>query len=143
MDLFELGSGSQVHDVNGGILPNGLFWTVALPQHTFRVIQGGQRASLHARAVPQIDSFQFGGINTTPASLDIRVDWRVTGPFQDLGSGASVPATAKEAFLGRFADARAVAQFSACETGFSFKGAASSDGGGFAELGTERNGVFL
>lgn len=95
------------------------------------------------RAVPQIDSFQFGGVHTAPASLDIRVDWHVVGQFQDLGEGSSVPPTAKEAFLGRFADARAVARFSSCETGFSFRGRASSAAGGFAEVGTERNGSFL
>lgn len=58
-------------------------------------------------------------------------------------TGSSVPPTAKETFLARFADARAVARFSSCETGFSFHGRASSAAGEFAELGAERNGSFL
>ena len=42
MDLFEPGSGSQVHDYNGGIQPSGLFWIVELPDSAFRVSRDGK-----------------------------------------------------------------------------------------------------
>jgi hypothetical protein len=55
-----------------------------------------------------------------------------------------VPATDPAAFLGMFAPARSTGQFSGAELGFSFvsKRGASSDLG-YAQIGTERNGVFL
>ena len=55
-----------------------------------------------------------------------------------------MPATDRAAFLGTFAPARSTGQFSGAQLGFSFesKRGASSDLG-YAEIGTERNGVFL
>jgi hypothetical protein len=46
------------------------------------------------------------------------------------------------AFLGRFANARSTGSFSGSQVGFSFKGRGDTDDT-FAELGPERNGVFL
>jgi hypothetical protein len=55
-----------------------------------------------------------------------------------------VPATDAGAFLGDFALARSTGSFGGAEFGFSFRSdtGASTDRG-FAELGRERNGVFL
>jgi hypothetical protein len=144
VDLFEPGSGSQVHDNNGGILASGLFWTVPLDDDAIRVSRDGRRLVLRARDVPVIDSFQFFGPNQIPASVSFHVEWRATGPFVDRGRGTDVPPTDPAAFLGRFAVARSTAMFEGSEFGFGFR----SDPGvstdrGFAELGRERNGVFL
>lgn len=143
MDLFEPGSGSQVHDLNGGILASGLFWTLPLDDD-LRVSDDGRKAVLDATDVEVIDSFTFGSGIGTPTSLSYHIEWRATGPFVDRGSGTAVPPTASAAFLARFAVARSTAVFEASELGFSF----SSDPGvstdrGFAEIGRERNGVFL
>jgi hypothetical protein len=72
------------------------------------------------------------------------VRWEATGPRERRGSGSAVPPTDPAAFLGRFAPARATGSFSGSEVGFSFRsnGRADTDRG-FAELGPERNGVFL
>jgi hypothetical protein len=145
VDLFESGPGSpQVHDFNGGILPNGLFWTVAIPHGAFSMSGNRRHARLELHDVPQIDTFVFAGSNSAPATLDISAEWDATGPAQELGSGDTVPATDPAAFLGRFAPARATGTFSGTELGFSFAsiGRATSDLG-FAELGTESNGAFL
>jgi hypothetical protein len=84
------------------------------------------------------------GPNQIPAKVSFRVEWRATGPFIQRGSGTEVPPTDPAAFLGRFAVARSTGAFSGSEFGFSFQ----SDPGvstdrGYAQMGRERNGVFL
>jgi hypothetical protein len=75
--------------------------------------------------------------------VSFRIRWEATGPAQNLGSGSSVPATDPAAFLGEFAPARAEATISGTELGFAFRSDSASSDRGFAELGRERNGVFL
>lgn len=58
MDLFEPGSGSQVHDFNGGRLASGLFWTVPVAGEALRVSRDGRRAVL--RGAPT-DPAAFAG----------------------------------------------------------------------------------
>jgi hypothetical protein len=144
IDLFEPGSGSQVHDNVGGILLSGLFWTVELPHGAFRMSPSGRRAILEARELPVIDTFQFANAFVVPATVSFKIEWEATGRPVQLGSGNTVPATDPAAFLGTFAPARSTGQFSGAELGFSFvsKRGASTDLG-YAQIGTERNGVFL
>lgn len=91
-----------------------------------------------------IDTFQFASPFLVPSTVSFRVEWDATGAPQPLGSGKAVPATDPAAFLGMFAPARSTGEFSGAELGFSFasKQSASTDRG-YAEIGTERNGVFL
>ena len=133
-----------MHDNNGGILLSGLFWTVELPDGAFRMSRTGMRAIVEAQNVPLIDTFQFASPFLVPSTVSFRVEWDAIGPPEQLGSGNAVPATDPAAFLGTLAPARSIGQFSGAELGFSFvsKRGASTDFG-YAELGTERNGVFL
>jgi hypothetical protein len=133
-----------VHDFNGGILPSGLFWVVELPDDAFRVSHDGRRATLRAEQVPVVDSFQFGGPLSVPATVSMNVTWEATGDRQPRGKGSAVPATDPAAFVASFATARSTASFSGSELGFSFRSdpGASTDRT-FAEMGAERNGVFL
>jgi hypothetical protein len=133
-----------VHDFNGGILPSGLFWTLQLPHRAFRVSRDGSRATLEAKDLCVGDSFQFLGPNSVPATVSFRVEWVAESSPETRGSGSDVPPEDPAAFLGLFADARATGTFSGSELGFSFRseGEATSDEG-YAELGPERNGVFL
>jgi len=103
-----------------------------------------RRAILEAKDVPVIDTFQFAHPFLAPSTVSFRVEWDATGPPEQLGSGNAVPATDPASFLGTFAPARSTGQFSGAELGFSFssKRGASSDRG-YAEIGTERNGIFL
>jgi hypothetical protein len=144
VDLFEPGSGSQVHDNNGGILASGLFWTLPIADEALSVSRDGRRAVLRVRDIPVIDSFQFLGSQQTPASVSFRIEWRATGAFVQRGSGSAVPQTDEAAFLGRFAEARSTASFEGSEFGFSFRSdpGVSTDSG-WAEMGRERNGAFL
>jgi hypothetical protein len=89
-----------------------------------------------------LDSFQFGGPTNVPAKVGFKVRWEATGPRQRRGKGSDVPPTEPAAFLGRFATARSTGSFSGSQVGFSFAGRGDTDRT-FAELGPERNGVFL
>jgi hypothetical protein len=103
-----------------------------------------KRARLHLRGLPLIDTFTFLGLSDMPAVLSMTIEWDALEDPVDLGLGATVPPTDPAAFLGSFARARSTAHFSGRQLGFSFRSdpGASSDGG-YAEIGTERNGVFL
>jgi hypothetical protein len=105
----------------------------------------GRRAMVVAKDVPVIDTFQFAGTFLVPATVSFKVEWEATGPSRKLGSGNAVPPDDPAAFRGTFAPARSTGRFSGAELGFSFvsKPGASSERGGYAEIGKERNGVFL
>jgi hypothetical protein len=106
--------------------------------------RSGRRAIVEARDVPVIDTFQFANPVSVPATVSFKIEWEATGQPEQLGSGNMVPATDPAAFLGIFAAARSTGHFSGAELGFSFvsKGRANTDRG-YAQIGTERNGVFL
>jgi hypothetical protein len=144
VDLFEPGSGSQVHDINGGVLASGLFWTLPLDDNALHVSDDRRRSVLDVDDIQVIESYRLFGPNTTPATLSFHIEWQATGPFVERGKDATVAPTDPAAFLARFAVARSTAEFEVSEFGFSFR----SDPGvstdqGFAEMGLERNGVFL
>jgi hypothetical protein len=107
------------------------------------VSRRGKHARLHLRDLPLIDTFTFFGPSDTPAALSMMIEWEALEDPVDLGSGEAVPPD-PAAFLGSFARAKSTARFSGRQLGFSFRSdpGASSDGG-YAEIGTERNGVFL
>jgi hypothetical protein len=144
VDLFEPGSGLQVHDLNGGVLASGLFWTLPLEHDALHVTDDGRRAVLDVEEIQVIENYRIFGPNSTPATLSFHIEWQATGPFVDRGKDATVAPTDPAAFLARFAVAMSTAEFEVAEFGFSFR----SDPGvstdqGFAEMGRERNGVFL
>jgi hypothetical protein len=144
VDLFEPGSGSQVHDFNGGILASGLFWTLAVGNDDLRISEGGNNAVLDVEDIQVVDSFQFGSAIGTPATVSLHVEWTATGPKVERGKGSSVLATDPAAFLGKLAVAESTAELRGSELGFSFSsdpGVSTADT--FAEMGRERNGVFL
>jgi hypothetical protein len=117
---------------------------VPLSPGSFSMTGNGKHAKVHAKNVPVLDTFVFGGSDIVPATVDFKVRWDAIGPPADLGSGGAVEPTDPAAFLGTFAPARAEGSFSGWVMGFDFTSdpGASSDVG-YAELGTERNGVFL
>ena len=145
MDLFEPGSGLQRHDNNGGILASGLFWTLPVSDRAVRVSRDRRHATLEVDDQQVIDSFQFGGAFQTPARVSFRAEWRATGPAIPQASGNAVRPEDKRAWLGEMAPALSTARIEGEEFGFAFRsdGAARTDRGGYAQLGRERNGVFL
>jgi hypothetical protein len=114
-----------------------------VPDDAFRVSRDGRHATLEARNVCVVDSFQFGGPIEVPATVSFTVRWDATGPRRRRGRGGEVPPDDPAAFLGDFAFARSTASFSGRELGFSFRSRTATTDRGFAEMGTERNGTFL
>jgi hypothetical protein len=145
VDLLDPGSGSQVqvHDLSPGTLPNGLFWTAQIPSHAFHVSSDGQVARLTLRAQPLVDTFVFGGPLAIAAQVNLDVRWQATSEPIERGKGAEVDPASPAAFIGHFAEASCTGKVSGFETGFSFKTGELTAAAFFAELGTERNGVFL
>ena len=144
MDLFDPGSGSQEHDYNGGILPSGLFWTLDVSRVSLDFKMSDRRATLRLRDLAVIDTFQFFGPSDTPAVLDMRVEWRATGPAVARGSGASVGPEDPAAFVGEIAPAVSTGSFEGDQIGFAFESTtASTSQRGYAQIGRHRNGIYL
>lgn len=132
-----------MNDLNAGVLPNGLFWTAEIPKHAFRVSRNGRSALLNLSRQPLVDTFEFGGQLAIPAQVDVHVVWHAIEAPMERGEGTMVDPTDPAAFLGLFAEARAMSKASGVETGFSFKTGRLTADAFFAEMGEERNGVFL
>ncbi|MGI9623570.1 MAG: hypothetical protein ACR2PK_12100 [Acidimicrobiales bacterium] len=144
MDLFTPGAGAagQVHDLTPGVLPNGVFWTSAIPVNSFHV--GPNRAQLRLRRLPVCDSFFFGSGEGVSAQVSCNVKWEATTNRQDRGEGSSAAPDTPGAFTGKFSDANCTARVRGRETGFAFKPNDPLDASGFyANFGEQRNGVFL
>lgn len=104
----------------------------------------GRRAAVHVKDLVVLDTFQFASPFLVPSTVSFRIEWEATASAQPHGSGNSVPATDPAAFLGMIAAARSTGQFSGAELGFTFEGRGAANSQlGYAQLGTERNGVFL
>ena len=123
---------------------SGLFWTVELPRWAFHLSPSGRRAIFEVKDLAVIDTFQFANTFQVPATVSFKIEWEAIGPSMQLGLGNTVPPTDPAAFLAIVARARSTGHFSGAELGFSFvsKGRATTDLG-YAQIGTERNGVFL
>lgn len=132
-----------MHDFNPGIFPNGLFWTMSIPDDSFRVWRDGSRARLRVRDLPVPDTFQFANNVSVAAQISADVTWRATTERVRRGFGDTVPPDDFGAFIGHFADARCTGRASGAETGFRFRTGRLTEDGFFAELGPQRNGSFL
>lgn len=144
MDLFDPGAGptGQVHDYTPGVLPNGVFWTMAIPEDSFHVSR--RRARLRLEHLPLCDSLFFGNPVGIASQVSMSVTWRATSGRVDRGEGAAADPTSPAAFDGHFSEATCRGRVSGAETGFCFETAGRLDASGFyAEFGEQANGVFL
>ena len=153
MDLFDpgqldpAGNPTQIHDFNPGIIDSGpaagLFWTVHIPTHDVDV-------DLHrATATMQVSNADVEDYHTLknalldgpsdPASVSFVIRWQ--------GETARVEVRDFElGFAGQFIEDSATVEWSASvpSTGFSFTSdPATTSKTVFAEIGSERNGVFF
>jgi len=91
-----------------------------------------------------VDSFQFLGENSVPATVSFDLTWTASGRRHHYKPGSSDP-TDPTFFDGKFRNAAVTGAFSGSNAdGFTFT---SDPGvtveGSFAELGTESNGSFI
>jgi hypothetical protein len=90
VDVYEPSSGPQINDMNPGITPSGLFWTMAIPGESVHVEfddedteDAAEEASavMQARDVSVTDFHDFnnslfgGGPKPVPATLSFAVRW--------------------------------------------------------------------
>ena len=101
MDLFDPSSGEQVHDFNADIADSGLFWTIAIPDGALTVSRNLKTAHLHLEDVDLIDSFQFLGENSVPATVSFDITWTGQGARHHYKPGSSDP-TDPTFFDGKF-----------------------------------------
>lgn len=124
-------------------MPNGLFWTMAIPENSFRVTHEGSRARLKFDNLPIPDTFFYSNNVSVAGEVDVDVSWTATSDPVERGLGDTVPPDDFGAFLASFADAQCEGRAKGRETGFTFHTDDMDASGFFAELGHERNGVFL
>ena len=143
--------GAQIHDFNPGIKPDGLFWTLALPDGSVTVNPGKGFASLAATNVAVNDYHDFGkaiggGPGIPGPSVPARVSFTVV--WSGVGSRANVRNTASPldggGFAGEFVRNAAQLEWSATVGDLKFvSDPLGTSDSVFAEIGHERNGSFF
>jgi hypothetical protein len=122
----------HIHDFNPGIAPSGLFWTAHVPVESIDIDLGRTTASFRLEHFALEDT-----IPNVPATVSMAMEWhglRAELKVRDLVNG----------FAGSYRECSATIQWSAEEAGFSFvSDPASASATRFAQLGRERNGIFL
>lgn len=112
-----------------------------MPDSALTIEEGSVRR-LHLENVGVVDNVSLGGPGQTFSLVNIDITWSnfaVATPFRP---GSSVP-TDPTNFAGSFSIADAAAILSGSQSGFSFSSTDASSTGVFAEVGRERNGIFL
>jgi hypothetical protein len=150
VDVYDPSLGTpavQIHDLNPGIEPDGLFWTVALPEVGVEVDLEHGFASLKAAKVAIDDygnignALLGGGPAPIPGHVSFTVEWvRAGDPFTvdndddpSLGGGFEakfLPSAAQMEWTARVGDLK-----------FDSDPLVTSSSV-FAEIGKEANGVF-
>ena len=135
---------TQVHDFDPGIIPypQGLFWTVPLPDEAVDVHMGAGRARMSATDVGVKDYFdipnalfRFEDPVSVDATCSFDIHW--DGPVTDRGD-VTTPGTAGNLLL-----SQATMTWSASNAlGFRFTSDPSPTTSVFAQLGRVRNGAF-
>ena len=135
-----------MHDFNGGIGPNGLFWIVQVPDDA--VVKTRDTLTISLTNVAVVDQISFPGnifLGSTgsPAKLSLNMT------FEKSGQPRHVRPTSKDplspfTWAGEMSDATYSGTFSVAynDHTFSAKGSFGSTQI-FAEMGTERNGSFV
>jgi hypothetical protein len=136
----------QIHDLNPGILPSGLFWTIEIPSDGIQVNLGKGVASMKADNVPiddygNIGNALFGGGPAPiPGSVSFTVTWG--GVNERLNIRNTDPVFG--GFAGEFIRNAAQMEWTATVGDFLFvSDPLATSSSSFAEIGHERNGSFF
>ena len=111
-----------------------------MPDSALTIEEGSAR--LHLENVGVVDNVFFGGPGQNFSLVNIDINWSHFGDVMQFRPGSSVP-TDPTNFAGSFRSADAAAILSGSQSGFSFSSTDASSTGVFAEVGRERNGIFL
>lgn len=146
MDVFEPGSGPQIHDLNPTAFPpSGLFWTLEIPDDDIQVNPGAGRAEVHVKNYPVFDygsipNALFGGPSTVTGNVSYTLAW--SGVTQRVNIKNTDPVYG--GFAAEFARTAAKMEWTATVGDYHFVSAPlATSTSSFAELGHERNGIFF
>lgn len=132
---------NQVHDFAPPIAPNGLFWTVLIPDDAVTIDLAAGTAELHVRSLEMLDSYtipnNLAGGPAEPATVDFDLTWSDPTAVQSLVNG-------EHGFAGTFLEVASTLQWSAQTAGFAFASdPARASESLFGLIGYEANGVFF
>ena len=133
-----------MHDFNPGILPDGLFWTVQVPEDAVEIRDNTVTVKL--KNVPVVDNFTFLPIppsTNIPALTSFEMSYTRSGTPRHVEPTSTDPASPFN-WAGEMWQAAGSVTFSVVyqDGSFAVQGNANS-AGFFGELGKERNGSFL
>jgi hypothetical protein len=141
---------TQVHDFNGGIGVNGLFWIIQIPDDAVTVDDDTDTVRISLKNVAVVDQLTFpnaGGINLGNSGAPVTLSFDVT--YQKSGAARHVRPISKDPlspfnWAGEMSDATNSGTFKLAykDGSFSAQGSFSSQGN-FGEIGRERNGSFV
>lgn len=114
-----------------------------IPRGSFQKRRQGQSARLRVNDLPIPDTFFYSNNVSVAAQIDVDVTWDATSAPVQRGNGASGSEADFDRFSGELAEASCAGSGGGAETGFGFRTGPLTADGFFAELGYERNGVFL
>jgi len=128
--------------MNGDItpFPNGTFWTVPVPSDSVEVEIEDREARMRVSNLVIPDYFNVGNALADGAQLG-EIDSTVSFEIHWTGGGAKKTITDGVNFEAVVIENNATSRWSGREKGFSFESQTFTQE--FAEIGTERNGVFL
>ena len=142
----------QVHDFNGGIAANGLFWIVQIPDDAVTITDDTVSITLSNVAV--VDQLTFPQllpngdiVNLGNSGAAATVSFNIT--YQKSGRARHVRPTSRDPlspfnWAGEMSDATNSGTFSVTYTDGSFSAQGNfSSQGNFGEIGRERNGSFV
>lgn len=121
----------HIHDFDPGIAPNGLFWTVRIPDSSVQVDVAKGTAAWRLTEVPLPDE-----LTDLPSIVTMAMAW----------GGDLTPVTLDDSangFAGTYTECKGMIEWSARQPGFTFASdPASTTATRFAAIGRERNGVY-
>lgn len=147
MDVYEPGSGPQIHDLNPTAFPpTGLFWTLEIPGDGIDAKPGKGYAAMQASNVPILDYGDIinalfdGGPPPAPGNVSFTVVWN--GVTERLNIKNADPIYG--GFAGEFVRNSAQMEWTATVGDYQFvSDPLATSSSIFAELGSERNGIFF
>jgi hypothetical protein len=113
---------------------------VQVPDEAFS--ETDQTVHLHMTEAGVIDNITFLGSGTDYANATIDITWKPYGKTRHYLPGSTNPLDPSD-FAGAFRNAIATANFTVLLKGVTFTINGASSSGVFAEMGNERNGLFL
>ena len=142
---------SQLHDFSPYLLPNGLFWTVKVPNSALTVNTDGS-ITLHLVDVPVNDAFTFppppqavpgiSPIQLIPAKLSLDIIYLKGGNPRHVRPTSHDPLSPFN-WAGMMWDSTNSGTFSLSYDDGSFSASGSfASNGNFGQIGFERNGIF-